>query len=228
MLTLKMVFRDPTCLRKYYKGRIEFPREPLQEANVTLACIKFHETLLQPSPRDRPSSKDAISQEWMQIPINSPNNAEANVYQQDEEGWSGTSLTITPPAIVRHEPIPYRTTGSSSSKDRYVLRQADDEADNVVSATYAPTRSSGSVADAINTREPSVTRAPPVRGVWSIYCNNCDAILYDAHYHCSICDDNDSDLCEACIASDTLCPGNCHELIKRCIKDGKVVTSNDR
>lgn len=147
MLTLKMVFRDPTSLRKYYKGRLEFPREPLLEANVTLACINFHEALLQPSPRDRPSSKDAISQEWMQMPINSANDAEADAHQQDGGIYSGTSSTITPTAIVRHESNPRRTTGSSSSKNRYVPRQEDHEAEDAVSATYTPTSSSGSVAD---------------------------------------------------------------------------------
>lgn len=78
---------------------------------------------------------------------------------------------------------------------------------------------------AFRTREPAVLQAPPAQGQWSVYCNSCDAAMYDAHYHCSICDGGDYDLCEACIASGTLCPGDGHWLIKRSIKDGKVVTS---
>lgn len=129
---------------------------------MTLACIKFHEALLQPSPRNRPRSKDAMSQEWMQISINSSDDAEADAYQQERGDYGGTSTTIKPPAIVRHESIPYRTTGSSSSKDRYVPRQADDGADDAVSTAYAPTSSSGSVAD------PMKRSATDMDKVWAL------------------------------------------------------------
>jgi len=78
---------------------------------------------------------------------------------------------------------------------------------------------------AFRSREPAVTPVAPAQGQWSVYCNHCDAAMYDAHYHCSICDGGDYDLCELCISSGTLCPGEGHWLIKRCIEDGKVVTS---
>jgi len=61
--------------------------------------------------------------------------------------------------------------------------------------------------------------------LWSVYCNKCDKPMADAHYHCSICDGGDYDLCEDCVASGQLCPGEGHWLIKRFIKDGKVVPS---
>ena len=60
---------------------------------------------------------------------------------------------------------------------------------------------------------------------WSVYCNACDAPMADAHFHCSICDGGDYDLCEACVARGVLCRGEDHWLIKRFIKDGKVVNS---
>jgi next-to-BRCA1 protein 1 len=78
---------------------------------------------------------------------------------------------------------------------------------------------------AFRSREPAATPAVCAQGQWSVYCNNCDNAMYDAHYHCSICDGGDYDLCETCIASGQLCPGEGHWLIKRSIKDGKVVTS---
>lgn len=78
---------------------------------------------------------------------------------------------------------------------------------------------------AFRSREPAVTPIAPAQGQWSVYCNNCDAAMYDAHYHCSICDGGDYDLCEPCISNGTLCPGEGHWLIKRSIQDGKVVTS---
>ena len=78
---------------------------------------------------------------------------------------------------------------------------------------------------AFRSREPAATPIAPAQGQWSVYCNNCDAAMYDAHYHCSICDGGDYDLCEPCISNGTLCPGEGHWLIKRSIQDGKVVTS---
>ena len=60
---------------------------------------------------------------------------------------------------------------------------------------------------------------------WSVYCNECDASMVDAHFHCSICDGGDYDLCEGCVAAGKLCQGEDHWLIKRSIKDGRVVNS---
>lgn len=60
---------------------------------------------------------------------------------------------------------------------------------------------------------------------WSVYCNECDKAMSDAHYHCSICDGGDYDLCEECVASGKLCLGEGHWLIKRFVKDGRVVSS---
>lgn len=60
---------------------------------------------------------------------------------------------------------------------------------------------------------------------WSVYCNECDDPMANAHFHCSICDGGDYDLCEKCVAQGKLCPGEGHWLIKRVIQDGKVITS---
>ncbi len=34
---------------------------------------------------------------------------------------------------------------------------------------------------------------------FTICCNNCDSAIPDAHWHCSVCDDGDFDLCEDCL-----------------------------
>ncbi|TKA78763.1 hypothetical protein B0A55_04118 [Friedmanniomyces simplex] len=60
---------------------------------------------------------------------------------------------------------------------------------------------------------------------WSVYCNACDKPMADSHFHCGICDGGDYDLCEECVGSGKLCPGEGHWLIKRFIKDGKVINS---
>ena len=71
--------------------------------------------------------------------------------------------------------------------------------------------------------------APPVpsvtTGPWSVFCNECDKPMMDEHFHCSICDDGDYDLCQECVAAGKVCPGANHWLIKRTLKDGRVVSS---
>lgn len=60
---------------------------------------------------------------------------------------------------------------------------------------------------------------------WSVYCNECDSGMDNVHFHCSICDGGDYDLCAKCVESGKLCPGEGHWLIKRTIADGKVIAS---
>lgn len=60
---------------------------------------------------------------------------------------------------------------------------------------------------------------------FTICCNNCDGAIPDAHWHCSICDDGDFDLCQDCVERGYLCDNEEHWLIKRSLEDGKVVTS---
>ncbi|KAF2862936.1 hypothetical protein K470DRAFT_293119 [Piedraia hortae CBS 480.64] len=61
---------------------------------------------------------------------------------------------------------------------------------------------------------------------WVVCCNECDKRLNDVHYHCSICDDGDYDLCEDCVDDGKMCHGSSHWLIKRYIRDGKVYSSS--
>ncbi|KAK5674619.1 hypothetical protein LTS10_012620 [Elasticomyces elasticus] len=60
---------------------------------------------------------------------------------------------------------------------------------------------------------------------WSVFCDECDKVMSDAHFHCSVCNGGDYDLCEDCVGSGKVCPGDGHWLIKRFIKDGKVINS---
>jgi next-to-BRCA1 protein 1 len=69
------------------------------------------------------------------------------------------------------------------------------------------------------------THRAAVGGVWQVFCNNCDKPMNDAHFHCSICDDGDYDLCQSCVFAGAGCQGEEHWLIKRFIADGKVVNS---
>lgn len=60
---------------------------------------------------------------------------------------------------------------------------------------------------------------------WVVYCNNCNMAMEDEHYHCSICDHGDYDLCSSCVDSGIHCPGSGHWMVKRFVQNGRVVNS---
>ena len=60
---------------------------------------------------------------------------------------------------------------------------------------------------------------------FTVCCNNCTITIPDAHWHCSICEDGDYDICEECVASGAHCGVEGHFLIKRLIENGKVISS---
>ena len=60
---------------------------------------------------------------------------------------------------------------------------------------------------------------------FTVCCNNCSANIPDAHWHCSICQDGDFDLCHECMTKNIHCGGTGHFLIKRSIENGRVISS---
>lgn len=62
-------------------------------------------------------------------------------------------------------------------------------------------------------------------GSYTICCNKCQGTISDAFWHCSTCNGDDYDLCANCIENGFLCEGEDHWLIKRTLKDGKIVNS---
>ena len=73
--------------------------------------------------------------------------------------------------------------------------------------------------------QPVTTRFPGLSGAFCIDCNNCGDTIPNEHYHCSICDQGDYDLCPKCVDTGVLCPGEGHWLIKRTINNGVVTNS---
>ncbi len=72
---------------------------------------------------------------------------------------------------------------------------------------------------------PNMDHPLNMHGSYSVFCNECDHAIPGAHYHCSICDDGDFDLCQSCVDSGVLCGGKGHWLIKRVVRNGKVINS---
>jgi hypothetical protein len=62
-------------------------------------------------------------------------------------------------------------------------------------------------------------------GTFSIDCNSCNKSIPNEHYHCSICEKGDFDLCQKCIDNGTTCNGDDHWLIKRFIRNGIIIPS---
>ena len=80
-----------------------------------------------------------------------------------------------------------------------------------------------------STTSPISSCVPPFQsypvGAFCIDCNNCGKPIPNEHYHCSICDAGDFDLCQSCVDQGVTCGGNEHWLIKRSIKGGSVLPS---
>ena len=61
---------------------------------------------------------------------------------------------------------------------------------------------------------------------FTVCCNKCHATIPNAHWHCSICDDGDYDLCRDCATNGNHCGVEGHFMIKRSIENGKVICSS--
>ncbi|CRG83584.1 Next to BRCA1 gene 1 protein [Talaromyces islandicus] len=62
-------------------------------------------------------------------------------------------------------------------------------------------------------------------GSFCIDCNHCGKVISTNHYHCSICDDGDYDLCLACVNAGVTCHGDDHWLLQRLVQNGVVNNS---
>lgn len=84
----------------------------------------------------------------------------------------------------------------------------------------------------VSTREEK-PRAFPLRfshndnpgSMFCIDCNNCGRSIPAEHYHCSICDEGDYDLCPACVDAGFSCSGKDHWLLKRLVQNGVIINS---
>ncbi|KAJ5594511.1 Zinc finger ZZ-type [Penicillium hispanicum] len=75
-----------------------------------------------------------------------------------------------------------------------------------------------------NPRFPVISHTSP-NGMFCIDCNNCGSSIANEHYHCSICEYGDYDLCPQCVDDGASCRGEGHWLIKRVVLDGIVTNS---
>lgn len=141
--------------------------------------------------------------------------------------------TMAPPIVSSQ---PSSSSGSSSSQARHPpvavrLPAANLNGEDAASRARARQHFFAELSNISQKRDLALRlkEAPPAppaaTGAWSVYCNECDKPMTDEHFHCSICDDGDYDLCQECVSAGKVCPGANHWLIKRTLKDGRVVSS---
>lgn len=73
--------------------------------------------------------------------------------------------------------------------------------------------------------QPTLPCVGDFTGTFSIDCNNCGKSVPNEHFHCSICERGDFDLCQNCVRDGVTCDGEDHWLIKRSIHNGLIVPS---
>ena len=64
ILTGETFFRNPTQLRQYTRGRLDFPLDTLRARSVSESGCKFTEMCMAPKPQDRPGTKELLQHSW--------------------------------------------------------------------------------------------------------------------------------------------------------------------
>ncbi|RFU30963.1 hypothetical protein B7463_g5368, partial [Scytalidium lignicola] len=195
------------------------------EEPVSTEAVSQHEEVPSaPAPTNETSTAD----ESVQIPIED-NSASTGVYNESGSAYLGelqrrleelliTGIRTEPPSQPAQAQLSTSQMDSCCSTSIPVTRSGTAR-DKWFSEL--PTLSQES-QDAIRTNASSP--APPL-SIFSVYCNNCNSPVPDEHYHCSTCDDGDFDLCQKCVDNGVLCHEDDHWMIKRYVKNGKVVNS---
>jgi next-to-BRCA1 protein 1 len=111
-----------------------------------------------------------------------------------------------------------------------------------VESSSAASPTTDNMTSPLPTRPMSHSAVPPTHGeehivlplrssnnrvgtMFCIDCNNCGSSIPSEHYHCSICDGGDYDLCPACVDAGVSCPGDGHWLLKRAVQNGAIINS---
>lgn len=112
---------------------------------------------------------------------------------------------------ITYRPAPFRPTALSTA-----MGLNNTTSDTLVMPQAAPPTS-------LPNTVPSLHDYPS--GSFCIDCNKCGKSIPNEHYHCSICDAGDFDLCQGCVDGGVTCDGDEHWLIKRSIRGGVVIPS---
>ncbi|KAF1842888.1 uncharacterized protein K460DRAFT_356691 [Cucurbitaria berberidis CBS 394.84] len=145
-----------------------------------------------------------------------------------------SSETLTPHGIAPTSPVIARTPGGCPAAPKFEPispvsppKPANTEGAAPSRQLLATHQGCLDIAATTNYNSGLAFRPKPnnVCASWVVYCNNCNDPMEDEHFHCSVCDGGDYDLCPACVDSGIHCPGTSHWMVKRFVKNGCVVNS---
>jgi next to BRCA1 gene 1 protein len=212
------------------------PVSPLDEKPV-LPDLPVFQSFKLPSPTDAPEMTEApeassklscsektfyagsvaeIQRGFEELLINQPRS-------------STTSTMITPPMAPCCSQFKREIPSMFHHKEAPRMNNCSSTEIPVTRGTAARDKWFAELAGLSNERQQAHTAtaasAAPTVSIFSVYCNNCSESIPDEHYHCSTCDDGDYDLCQNCVNQGVLCGGEDHWMIKRFVKNGKVINS---
>lgn len=138
---------------------------------------------------------------------------------QSREALSASNLTL---ANFMRKAYETRMAASKEELKSQSTEVADAKLPQPTTDTAIPTTESRDECE--KTEEASEPEGP--KRPFTVCCNSCDRPVPDVHFHCSICDDGDFDLCRDCVNRGICCYGDGHWLIKRTIVDGHIKCSS--
>ncbi|KAF2449953.1 hypothetical protein P171DRAFT_351305 [Karstenula rhodostoma CBS 690.94] len=187
-------------------------------------------------PGQEPEPAPAAPPAPVQQPLSTP---PSSLHRMSAETLSPPRAEATlPPPLIAHSSTLFSTasqpTVAQVSPVFPLVAEVKDEAPvprpfTTTTATQLSARQSFFSSLAAGSRNADLAFRPKMENVqtsWVVYCNNCNIAMEDEHYHCSICDHGDYDLCPSCVESGIHCPGSGHWMVKRFVKNGSVVNSN--
>ncbi|EPS41394.1 hypothetical protein H072_4715 [Dactylellina haptotyla CBS 200.50] len=180
-----------------------------------------------------------------------PENVEPSLIASNPPAYASQVTLATVEPVVPSEPESVvEPTASETSKATVEPEQADytqaiaEQVMNYFTGDVFTQQLSQSVQDELDKRMKELTLRPvsfpePVKTEcklgasaepeqpsrsFLVYCNKCEKTIHGEHYHCSICDKGDYDLCSTCVDNGVHCEGD-HWLIKRTLEKGRIVSS---
>ncbi|PVH85269.1 hypothetical protein DL98DRAFT_55242 [Cadophora sp. DSE1049] len=198
------------------------PIEPTPEVTPAPAA---ESTVSYPEKTVYPGSVAEIQRGFEELLINSNQRSTPTFTPFAQPSSSSTccsQLNRDIPNMFHHKEVPRMNTCSSSEIPVTRGTAARDKwfAELAGLSTLASDRTANSCLPIV-----PASPTPETISIYSVYCNNCQVTTSSAHYHCSTCDDGDFDLCQGCVDNGVTCGGDDHWMIKRFVKDGRVINS---
>ncbi|KAI4257736.1 MAG: hypothetical protein L6R42_005476 [Xanthoria sp. 1 TBL-2021] len=205
--------------------RFKLPYDPCTSPSVTTSAAPCC-LLDTANPIINPIMNDATSKEPLSI-----NDFQMQLRLQEQQNKQRLLMARQPhqPATRQDYQMQLMLLEQQNKKRLLMARQEQDSGEAPVPRSF--TADENVVAELANKsangkKMPVAdTKISTVVGSFTICCNKCQANIPNAHWHCSTCNAGDFDLCVTCIEKGVLCDSEDHWLIKRTVKDGKVVNS---